>query len=755
MRDDRLHPLEVPREQRAQPLGIERLAERGRAGEVAEQHGDGLALLVRKLARRFGAALGAEPERSFRLEAATRTCGHAASLGVSEEHDDVVHPLPRRRHDLAGAGGRRQVAGPVDSIGQRVPQPIISQHVGNVRFEPKCRAIRGIGSTSSSGAVRPLRDEPGPRRTSFSRAHTSGSRSTRRDLELLATAVYMLGRDDDCVAWLEQAHQRHLEDGETLRAVRSAAWIGLNLAARGRRRAGERLARPRPATGRGGGRVRRAGMARSCPRVPARGRRRLRRGGRGRGGGRAHRRALRRPRSLRARDPQPGSLTHQERPGARRARAARRGHGRGDRGGALTRSSRGSSTAASSSRARRCTRCGGRANGPGRSRTGGRSSRRWSRSRAAASSTGPKSCSWTARGAARSRRRTAPESASSRRGIPPPGSPATARESSSGCRATSPARRRRTGRRARSGGSRSRVSPSCASRRVAPMRPSRPSAAQNRRRRAARACAAASRLRRDHAHGGGRRVRTSCLPRARGARDRLRERDARCDGRACAAAPCISPRAEPREALVSLRKRGRDRGTHSTPRTRSRAHACSSESACRALGDEEAAVLEHDAAKSIFERLGAKPDLARFEAPTTAATGSRTSRAGGPASRRRRQDESRDRRIARHQRAHRGTARPEHLREARPLVPRRSDGVRLRARPRLTRRGVVRNDHAGPSRDWWIRAMCIAIATGLPSSETTKEAEMAAESLRHGDRRRRPGGARDGTPPEDSEAGRS
>ena len=37
--------------------------------------------------------------------------------------------------------------------------------------------------------------------------------------------------------------------------------------------------------------------------------------------------------------------------------------------------------------------------------------------------------------------------------------------------------------------------------------------------------------------------------------------------------------------------------------------------ACRLLGDEEAAVLEHEAARSTFERLGAKPDLARFEAP--------------------------------------------------------------------------------------------------------------------------------------------
>ena len=37
--------------------------------------------------------------------------------------------------------------------------------------------------------------------------------------------------------------------------------------------------------------------------------------------------------------------------------------------------------------------------------------------------------------------------------------------------------------------------------------------------------------------------------------------------------------------------------------------------ACRALGDEEAAALEHQAARSVFERLGAAPDLARVDAP--------------------------------------------------------------------------------------------------------------------------------------------
>ena len=44
--DDALHALEVAGEQGAQRLGVGRLAERGRAGDVAEEDGDGLALLT-------------------------------------------------------------------------------------------------------------------------------------------------------------------------------------------------------------------------------------------------------------------------------------------------------------------------------------------------------------------------------------------------------------------------------------------------------------------------------------------------------------------------------------------------------------------------------------------------------------------------------------------------------------------------------------------------------------------------------------
>jgi DNA-binding CsgD family transcriptional regulator len=53
------------------------------------------------------------------------------------------------------------------------------------------------------------------------------------DLELLATCAFMLGRDDETVTWLERAHHGFLEDRETPRAARCAAWIVMNLAARG------------------------------------------------------------------------------------------------------------------------------------------------------------------------------------------------------------------------------------------------------------------------------------------------------------------------------------------------------------------------------------------------------------------------------------------------------------------------------------------------------------------------------------------
>jgi DNA-binding CsgD family transcriptional regulator len=53
------------------------------------------------------------------------------------------------------------------------------------------------------------------------------------DLELLATSAGMLGRGDDHLASLEQAHHAHLHAGETLGAVRCAFWLGMFSAERG------------------------------------------------------------------------------------------------------------------------------------------------------------------------------------------------------------------------------------------------------------------------------------------------------------------------------------------------------------------------------------------------------------------------------------------------------------------------------------------------------------------------------------------
>jgi len=53
------------------------------------------------------------------------------------------------------------------------------------------------------------------------------------DVELLATSAYMLGRDDEWMSLLEQAHHVYIDAGEARRAAGCAGWIGMNLALRG------------------------------------------------------------------------------------------------------------------------------------------------------------------------------------------------------------------------------------------------------------------------------------------------------------------------------------------------------------------------------------------------------------------------------------------------------------------------------------------------------------------------------------------
>lgn len=54
-----------------------------------------------------------------------------------------------------------------------------------------------------------------------------------QDLELLATAAYMLDRDDDFAGAMERAHHAHLNAGNGPRAVRCAFWVGISLATAG------------------------------------------------------------------------------------------------------------------------------------------------------------------------------------------------------------------------------------------------------------------------------------------------------------------------------------------------------------------------------------------------------------------------------------------------------------------------------------------------------------------------------------------
>ena len=49
------------------------------------------------------------------------------------------------------------------------------------------------------------------------------------DLELLAMSAYLIGQDDDFLRALERAHNAYLNAGETTRAARGAFWLGLNL----------------------------------------------------------------------------------------------------------------------------------------------------------------------------------------------------------------------------------------------------------------------------------------------------------------------------------------------------------------------------------------------------------------------------------------------------------------------------------------------------------------------------------------------
>jgi hypothetical protein len=60
-----------------------------------------------------------------------------------------------------------------------------------------------------------------------------GSPLEAEDLELLAVAAYLVGRDDEYLRTLERAHNDHLNAGRCRRAIRCAFWLGFRLLMRG------------------------------------------------------------------------------------------------------------------------------------------------------------------------------------------------------------------------------------------------------------------------------------------------------------------------------------------------------------------------------------------------------------------------------------------------------------------------------------------------------------------------------------------
>jgi DNA-binding CsgD family transcriptional regulator len=81
---------------------------------------------------------------------------------------------------------------------------------------------------------------------SLGRADRAEALTAGGDLELLATCAYMVGQEEEYLATLERAHRVHLDADRPARALRCAFWIGVNHARRGEMgRAGGWLGRAR------------------------------------------------------------------------------------------------------------------------------------------------------------------------------------------------------------------------------------------------------------------------------------------------------------------------------------------------------------------------------------------------------------------------------------------------------------------------------------------------------------------------------
>ena len=469
-----------------------------------------------------------------------------------------------------------------------------------------------------------------------------------QDLERLATAAFMLGRDDDYLALHERAHHAYLAAGDVPNAVRCAFWIGMNLVLRGEIGPGQRLARAGATAARSPWRrVRRAWIHADATHLPAGGRRRLRRRGRGRHRDRRDRGTVRRCRCPRSRPPRSGPDGDQDGSGQGRPRSPRRGDGRGDRGGAVA--------AGHGRRVLRRDPCPQEVYEVRRAREWTAALTRWCAGQ-------PDLKAFTGRclvhraeilqlqGSWRDaleEAQRAGERFAETRNSPGPAWPSTGRPSCSASSGSSTLRRRHIARRAGTDGSRSR-------------------GWRQLRLAQGRVKAALSTIRRVLGEATEPLKRAGLLPayveimlaagdltrpaaRAASSRRSLRGTRARCWARWSRTHAARSARAE-----VTRRRPRRIRGRRrqvwqelEAPYDVARARVLVG-LACRELGDEDAATLELEAARSAFERLGAAPDLARL-GRSSARLRRRPARADaargrGAPSPGRRQEQSRDRR---------------------------------------------------------------------------------------------------------------
>ena len=90
---------------------------------------------------------------------------------------------------------------------------------------------RRAGTRAWSGIVRSKRR--GGNRIDCLKRPTAKPPWTPEDLERLATAAYLMGRDDESEAFRARAHQLFLDRGDREGAARSASWLAFGLLQRG------------------------------------------------------------------------------------------------------------------------------------------------------------------------------------------------------------------------------------------------------------------------------------------------------------------------------------------------------------------------------------------------------------------------------------------------------------------------------------------------------------------------------------------